>query len=389
MKLKDKVRLSMKKQVYSINGNKVEFDKIKTFMKYRPMFDTALAQYDTSIFDEFENMYRGTKETKANINAKTNQQVKKTNNVPNIVFELIESQVNTATPDAVVKSKKPGFDDYARMIQEKINSDFEDFDAEIISDVGERNTAMHGISPVLLTWDTEKGAHEYIGDKDLIDYHPKQVIPQPNIYNTKDMDYFFLVGAITKDRAEAKYGVEIKQTSYQYPDFNQISGEKTNAATGNTSANTKYLLDEIICFFRDDDRDVCKLVWVGDNPVQLIPKYYYPRVKECECGYENDQEAEECSECGSKKLKIKIIMEETIQEDLELDPIIYPKKKKTLQRDVEGKPYIDQSVSQEVISVECQKEQRFQSLHLKCFLSLLERIYHLILVLEDDQTLKQ
>lgn len=349
--LKEVKRLA-KKVKLTIQGKEKELDDLAMLTEWQKKFNTAYSQYSTerATYDELENVYRGTKDTVKNINSRDPKAPKKTNNVPNIVYELIESEVNTTTPDCIVKSKKPGFEDYAKMIQDKIMSDFESFEAETLTDIGERNTYIHGISIALMNWNNSLGQHEFLGDKELIGYHPKQVIPQPNIYDHKKMRYCFLICPTTKDEVKERTGIDVSDETQQHPEANEIKGNITNTATKQDSSVTKDVIEEIVCLYLDSDGDVCKLSWCGTTVTENKPKYYYPRVEECkECGAENAQGDKECSVCGSKKLKSKVIMEETIQEDMQLSPIVYPKKKKVLELGVDGKKFVKESIDQEVV----------------------------------------
>jgi hypothetical protein len=346
------VKRLAKKVKLTIQGKEKELDDLQMHKEWEEKFNTAYTQYSTecSTFNELENVYRGTKETVKNINSRSNTAVKKTNNVPNIVYELIESEVNTTTPDCIVKSKKPGFEDYAKMIQDKIMSDFDSFDVETLTDINERNTYMHGISIALMNWNINLGQHEFMGDKEIMNYHPKQFIPQPGIYDHKKMRYGFFICPTTKDEIKERTGVDVDKETQSHPEANELKGTSTNTATKKDSSVTSDVVDEIVCLYLDEDGDVCKLAWVGGTVTENKPKYYYPRVEECkECGTENAQGEKECSACGSKKLKTKVIMEETIEEEMQLSPIVYPKKKKELKTDLMGKKYVDETISQEAI----------------------------------------
>jgi ribosomal protein L40E len=346
------VKRLTKKVKLTIQGKDRELDDLKMLSEWDEKFQTAYAQYSTerSTYDDLENVYRGTKETLKNVNSRSNTAVKKTNNVPNIVYELIESEVNTTTPDCIVKSKKPGFEDHAKMIQEKIMSDFDSLEIETLADINERNTYMHGIAVALMNWNNNLGQHEFLGDKEVTNYHPKQVIPQPNIYDHKKMRYCFLICPTTKDEVKERTGIDVSAEAQQHPEANEIKGNSTNTTTMKSASVNTDIIEEIVCFYLDEDGDVCKLAWVGTTVTENKPKYYYPRVEECqECGTENAQGDKECSNCGSKKLKTKVIMEETIQEKMQLSPIVYPKKRKVLKTDFAGKNFVDESTSQEVI----------------------------------------
>ncbi len=344
------VKRLAKKVKLTIQGKEKELDDLAMLTEWQEKFNTAYSQYagERCTYDELENVYRGTKDTVKNINSRDNRTVKKTNNVPNIVYELIETEVNTTTPDCIVKSKKPGFEDHAKMIQDKIMSDFDSLDIEMLTDMNERNTYVHGISIAFMNWNTNLGQHEFIGDKELIGYHPKQVIPQPNIYDHKKMRYCFLICPTTKDEVKERTGVDVESETQQHPEANEITGGTTATTTNKNQSTTKDVIEEIVCLYLDSDGDVCKLSWCGTTVTENKPKYYYPRIEECkDCGAENAQGDKECSSCGSKKLKTKVIMEETIQEDMELSPIVYPKKKKVLQTGLDGNKFVDESTSQE------------------------------------------
>lgn len=345
-----KVKQLMSKTILMIQGKEEKLDESQMLSEWQKKFYIAYGQHDYDVFDELENVYRGTKETLRNVNSTSKKAIKKTNNVPNIIYELIETEVNTTTPEAVVKSKKPGFDDHAKMIQEKIMSDLDEFDIESMSDINERNTYIHGISASLISWNNSLGQHEFLGEKEIVNYHPKQVIPQPNIYDINKMRYIFLICPTTKDEVLERTGVSVASETQQRPEANQITSTDLNTISANRNTTTTDIIEEIVCFYIDKDGDICKFAWVGSTITENKPKYYYPRVAECkECGAENAQDTEECTECGSKKLKTKVVMEEVIEQDMQLSPIVYPKKKKELKQGADGEKYVGETVEQEVI----------------------------------------
>lgn len=339
----------MKKAKYKINGDTESLDKLKMLEEWKKKFCQARAQSDSqSYLDELEMVYRGTKDTQANINSNSTQKVKKTNNVPNITYELIESKVNTSIPDAVVKSKKPGFENQAKMAMYKIMSDLDDPAIDLIADENERDTYVSGYSVIVPMWNVNKGNHEYVGETELVSYHPKQVIPQPNIYNIKKMDYCFFVGTRTKQDVYESTGVDVSSEEELYPEYNEIYDGDGDADNIDADSNTNELVSEVVVLFKDDDGDVGKFAWVGQTPTEYEPKYFYPRVKECEeCGYESALDAEECEECGNKKLTTKVITIETIQEDMELSPISYDKTiKKVKTNPATGKKTVEEVTEQ-------------------------------------------
>lgn len=339
----------MKKIKYTVEGDERSLEMQKQWEEWSKKFYTAYANYSTGIFDEFENVYRGTHDTTKNVNSKDPNAIKKTNNVPNISYELIESQINTSSPEPNVKSRKPGFEDMATMIQGKIINDMADMSMERITDMNERNTYVHGISSVLVGWNSMLGGHDVMGEKEIKGYHPKQIIPQPDMYYTDDMDYFFIMSAETKKSILDKTGVDVTSEEEQYPEVNQIEGNSPQGRANNNSV-TSEIVTLITCLYKDEEGDIGLYSWAGTTPVESLPKYYYPRVNKCtECGEENAQDATECSECGSKKLKQDIKMNEVIEEELVLSPIVYPKKVKKLVTGDDGTVSVDIDYEQVVI----------------------------------------
>jgi signal recognition particle GTPase len=322
---------------------KVKLDnKEKRDLEYwRSKFEMSKDRYEIDDFDKFELIYRGHHETTKNVNSQETGNIKKTNLVRNIVFELIESQVNTEIPRPIVKSLKPGFDNQAKMIQEKIKSDFNTLKLGKIVDSSERDTYTHGMSPLELGWNTVKGTHDYAGDKEFSLIHPKQFVPQNGVYSLEDMDYFFLVSQSTGEQIERIYGKEVDTISGEYDEYNHLVGHNPTEVDTAVDASDAETDDEkttiITCYYKDVDGDVGKYSWTGDVELENYPKYYYPRVAECqECGFENEQDAEICQECGSEKLSEKIIKEEIFYNEKVLDPISFKKPSKRIEEGQDG-----------------------------------------------------
>lgn len=331
-------------------GKEKKIDKDSLLHEYRNKFYQSKANYDYEQYDDKERIYRGTKETLPNINSTLSSRVALSNNVRNIAFELIESKINTEPPESNVISLKAGFDAYARMISEKNISDMSLMRWHKIADRNERDTAIHGLALVLLDWDSKGGTHEVAGEKKFVYYHPKQIIPQPGIYDIDDMDYFFLENRKTKLAIKKETGIDVQGTD-EHTELNTLENPTSERGFGTDNTNMDEYVSEIVCFFRDEEGDVGKVSWANETLLCYEPKYYYPRVMECqECGYENPQGTEICENCGSKKLAKKIIYEEEIQEDLTLDPITYPELKAEVSFDpITGEQKVIEKLSQVII----------------------------------------
>jgi hypothetical protein len=318
---------------YLVDGEMYELGGDELFEQLRRDFYHDKGQYNNEdIFDMFERVYRGTSITQKNVNSKSNQPIKQTNVVRNLTSEFIEAKVDTSVPIPVVKSLRPGMDDQAKMIQEKIISDMASLPMDRMADYNERTTYINGMTPALVTWDMSLGLHDELGEKKILDYHPKQVIPQENVFKVQEMQRIHFMDSKTKDAIQREYNITLSSSGEQYPDINIVERQKNETdATG----SSKDKVTQVTTFYRDKDGDIGKMSWAVNTILEDVPKYYYPRVAKCpKCENEYPQGTKKCK-CGSKKLRTNIQTTITIKEDLFLPPISYPQTTKEIVRNLE------------------------------------------------------
>jgi hypothetical protein len=243
----------------------------KKLKKWQNKLQTAITSFDSSLIDEREQIYLGTRALDANINSNVAPS-KKANNIYNIVFEMIESQVNSTIPQPAVKSKREGFDEQAKMIEDSITNDLKEIGIEEINDVNERITPIQGYSIMTVDWDPDFKHHLYRGELKVSSKHPKQLIPQPGVYHLQKMDYFFVLSSVTKDYIKRRYDVDLTaQDDEQYPEINSMLGE----GKANSEAEK---VTEIVCWYKDKDGDISKFVWTNDTVLEDLPKFFYRRI---------------------------------------------------------------------------------------------------------------
>lgn len=337
------MRKTKRKSEYYVGDRSVKYDAESQLEQFQTEFENDKNHYDRTRFDHFERVYRGSGITKANRNA-GGYASKQANVVRNITSELIESKVDVSVPTLKVDAAKPEMQDQAQMIQDKILSDMRQlhFNKEI--DVNERNTYMHGIAVSVLNWNANLGAHEYIGEKELITYHPKQVIPQHNVYDIDKMTHIHLVSNMTKNQIKLEYGVDVKSGDYDAA-FNSI-----DTIDGPGGADDGDVLTVVTRYYKDADGDIGKAVWCGSEVLSDLPKYYYPRVMHCkQCGYDNAQGVKKCKECGSTRLTHKVLTTMVVDEDLELEPLSKPQTRKEVRPGSDGQAAGIEEVTRNVI----------------------------------------
>src|SRR5690554_1290477 len=262
-----------------------EVVKPKDLAKWQERLESAKAGIDLSLMDKREYLYMGDRSVDKNVNA-TTQPSKKANNIWNIIFEFTESQVNNQIPMPTIKSKRSGFEEPARMIMDSIANDLKESDIDQINDKNERITPIQGFSLVEVAWDPNYKHHLYKGEIKLIGRHPKQLVPQPKVYNLQEMDYFFILSDVTKDYVKRRYKKDLSGEEEQYPENTRLYGQDGSTdgnepgsvtARGSGNESEEEPLTEIVCWYKDDDGDICKYVWINDTELENLPKFFYRR----------------------------------------------------------------------------------------------------------------
>jgi len=249
--------------------------------QWQDRLEAAKSGQDLSLMDKREYLYLGDRTVDKNVNA-TTQPSKKSNNIYNIIFEFVESQVNNQIPMPTVKSKRQGFEQQAQMIADSIANDMKESEIDAINDRNERITPIQGFSIVEVAWNPNYKHHLYRGEIELIGRHPKQLVTQPKVYSLQKMDYFFILSDVTKDYVKRRYKKDLTGEEEQYPENTRLY-DTDQAASGavtqrsGASETEEEPLTEIVCWYKDDDGDVCKYVWINDTPLEDLPKLFYRR----------------------------------------------------------------------------------------------------------------
>lgn len=290
-------------------------------------YETCRTNIDRDIYKDLYKQYKGTKNVRGNVNNKNaNISIKLANNVRQVSYEMVESQVNTIIPDPLVRSKRNGFQDLARNVQDKIKADLEISPIPSLNDRIERLVPIYGWCMLIMDWDISKGSHEYKGDKGYEIVSPSQVIPQSGIYDFKKMDYFFVEVPTTKSFVKYKYGIDVFDEEESNPELTKLLDETIYRQNGITDDNVTL----VKVYYKDEEGDVGIYMFVNDVEIADYPKYYYPKISICEeCGAINSQSAKKCAICGSKKLKTSNDEYDEIQEEVELEPLVATVTKKT------------------------------------------------------------
>lgn len=237
--------------------------------KWQDKFETALGNYDTALMDDRELMYLGKRNTDPDINNPSRDR-KKANNVINIIYEFIESQIDTTIPNPTVESKRKDFETQAQIIENSIKNDLKESDIYRINDENERTTPIQGFSIITVNWNPDYKHHLYRGEIEIENRHPKTLIPQPGVHDIQKMDYFFILSSESKGYVKKRYGKDVETESEEYPGINSLEGQ-------DNPDNHNNKVTVITAWYRDEDGDVSKYTWCADVELEDLPKYFYRR----------------------------------------------------------------------------------------------------------------
>ena len=258
---------------------------------WQGLYTDAKHAYDEVIaeMDDNEQAYLGTRKIKK-ADGKTDAE-KQTCNVRKMVYELVESQVDTVIPMPKVTSLI-GNEDRAQMIEAMLRNELDRLDTEEFIDEQARITPMLGGSIFYLEWDNSIRTHYNVGKLRIKNLHPKQLIPQKGVYKLDDMDYIFLTFEQTKRHIQEVYGVDV-----------------TSEGDENEENPLEHMATHIFCYYKNGNGGIGLFSFVGNTVVQDYKDYFARHHEVCsKCG--TPRGGDKCSKCGSTKFKDDIKKEQ-------------------------------------------------------------------------------
>ncbi len=282
---------------------KFEEKELRAFESYKNKYENARNAYSKKLekMEEYEDLINGTKK----ITGAPGKKAKDATYVRNIVYELIEAQVDNAIPYPKVTALKERLTNNAVKLENKLRNDLDKFDFEVMNDLQERITPGQGGSIVWIEWDNFKRTHNTVGDLDIRILHPKQFIPQDGVYEIEEMDYFFILLSQTKEYIKSRYGVDVDEEAEEAP---EIRGK------GESTAEDK--VTQVICYFKNSEGHIGRLSWVNDVLIEFMDDYQARKLRRCKkCG---EVCMDKVCNCGSRSFEMKTEEYEIIRDDIAL-----------------------------------------------------------------------
>ena len=272
---------------------KIPTEENKKLSKWKSRLENARMSYEGNIssMKSWQSLYDGTKQiTKPDDN--TSHVAKNANNVRNVAYELVESQVDSSIPMPKVTAVHEEDTDLARSIEHMLSNYIKTLHLYRHNDMQERITPVMGGDFFHVEWDTSKGYHTTLGDLSISERNPMQVIPQPGVIEIEKMDYLFIQLAQTKRYVKSRYGVDVEDAEEERPDLRDA---ESTLDTENVTVN--------IAYYRNNKGGIGTFVWCDDYVLEDMEDFQARHIEVCEkCGKPKDDDT---CECGSKKFKMQ------------------------------------------------------------------------------------
>jgi len=264
----------------------------KDVKKWAARLQNSKFQYEKELSNmkKYQEYYEGTRKVQPDANRGVDPS-KLATNVRNIVYELIESQVDSSIPMPRVRAIHAEDDELAKKMERFLENKVRTCGLTLINDAEERTVPIAGGDYYFVQWDQNRGLHSEIGDIKVSELHPKKVLPQTGVIDFDDMDYFFIQELMTKQTVKRVYGVDVSGCQNDYPEMT----EDIEGATANED-----LVTVNTAFYRNEEGGVGIFVWCDYVKLLDLDEYearYLDRCAKCGSVMVNGV----CPECGSKK----------------------------------------------------------------------------------------
>ena len=296
---------------------KAENGKDAKLTKWQQRFDEAKGEYNS----ELDNMtvrddyYNGNKDIYAPDGTVA---LKQASNIRNIVFELIESQVESTFPTPKVTPYRKADEERAVEIEDMLRNEMDRLQSERMNDTDERTTPIQGGDFYLVEWDSTQRTHTTLGELNVQLLHPRKVIPQQGVESLEQSDWVFLELAQTKEYIQRRYGVNVEDEGEESP---EVRGKDKNLS--------EHMVTQVIVFYRNKDGGIGRFSWVNDTIVEDLEDYQAPQQHYCKkCNKTFSANHDECPQCGNKNLQKR--SQDFIE--LEEDIVLYDEKGKERKR---------------------------------------------------------
>lgn len=226
--------------------------------------------------DEREKIYRG----KTGIDEIIDDDCVQETTCPwNIVYELIEAQVDSDIPAPKVTAMRKEEENLARLIEDLCRNKLDEQPAELANDQLERTVPKQGAGLLHIEWDAAYEQGDRKGRSNISFVHPKNLCPQPGVTSDiEDMDWCGIDVATTKSYIKRVFGIDVTDENEAKPELRGPDGADPSCD----------LVTWRIRYFRNADGGIGKFSYVNDTVIEDYDDY-------------QARQGEQCAKCGRPK----------------------------------------------------------------------------------------
>lgn len=288
MKLPGFIQKVVDKMNHAIEENQEEREEQAKLEEWKKRLQEAMEEHEVFRAEcaTYDALYGGTKqirhmnETDIYVSDRfrtDNQLPEPARQVVNLVFQLIESQIDINLPvPAVEPTEEEDGTERRNMLEGQLAYMAGDTALRRINGENERIVKKNGLAFFKVGWNPGYKAHTYLGRVETTNPHPSNIVLQPGVTRIRDMDYMFHIENRTINYICRQYGEEyrerIEAESLEYGHLDYF-----------TSSNDNYTNDKskklsiVEAWYKDSDGDVGVITWVGDIILRDEPKFFYKR----------------------------------------------------------------------------------------------------------------
>lgn len=269
-------------------------DENKKLKMWQGRYENSKSKYSEALNEMTvnENYYEGDRKVKTNPNSGNGYAPKKAINVRNIVYELVESQVDTSIPMPKVTAIHEEDSSQAKKIEQFLENEIRILGFKALNDLQERIVPTQGGDFFLVEWDSSKGYHCNIGDLAVSTIHPRNVIPQPGVVEVEKMDYIFTRSAQTKEYVKRRFGKD-------------VSAEDETDTDIRDGVATEDIVTVVTAYYKNEKGGIGLYRWCGDVVLEDLDDYQSRQKEVCvKCGLPKIEGQDKC-QCGSTKFEKK------------------------------------------------------------------------------------
>ena len=288
---------------------------------------------------EWNDLYQGTKEI-ATKNSKSNfisnrkntaKRPKDADNVVNISYQIIESQIDTTIPMPRVDAYEEKQVGKAKIPEGQLTELAQSAEMKIINSENERICKKNSMAYFKVSYDANFSRHSSLGKIVIDNPHPMNVIPQPNVYDIDAMDYIYHIENRTIDDIVREFGEKYrKPLENEGEQWSNVDNFFLDMDNVKESGNTTDKVSLVECWYKDNDGDICLITFVNDIILRFEPTIF---IKDDLVSVDSDNKPikrEDTDEPVEEYLREEILVEEVEEEFEEGVEVQIPIKAETV-----------------------------------------------------------